>query len=593
MWKQGVLLALLAVIAAVSAKDSQVFYEKRCVKTEQVACKIQSICMKVAKECVKHRSSKVCLDWQRKVKIIDEHICEKYVDVLDSCGRPTGRKACADPKIVKKESVKVFCAKWGKKKFCTKAKTVCQDQKETKLCSSVEPKHVVTGPRTCPNGSHMVFTKTHDGEQAVVDRSCNQGPAPAYSLQSCSIYNDPHFQNFDNQFYNHQDQEGDFNVATTADGVFATHLRFVRMITGPWHYAGIAAAAFRVNGQDVFAVFPSGSTALPEVYLNGQKFPLSANDHALAEGGFIRASQNQVQIFAPNGAQAIVYPVGWNGLINVKVSVPSNVERTGLCVANIAEYSNPVTGLFEREYITQFHAEAFMNLNRETDETAEKHANLRCSAAGFTGGRLDACVFDMLTMGHPDDQKIVLSSTKLVEEIHNSFVAHPIVQLQEPQQTNPAQIFVAADNWLRGIYVNGQLIGGTISNIGWTTVQRFSTVAKSGDVIAIEVQNNGPADMAAGNPGGILAEIHYYNDRGEQVVVSTDATWRCMGNPPSNWDKYTSVVNFHAAINQANNGAGIWRNVYGGALPGISSKAGWIWEPSGTAEYSACKVVLQ
>jgi len=593
MWKQGVLLALLAIVAVVSAKDSAVFYEKRCVKSEQVACKIQSLCMKVGKECVKYRSSKVCLDWQRKVKVSDEHVCEKYVEVLDQCGRPTGRKACADPRVIKRESVKVSCAKWGTKKFCTKSKVVCQDEKETKLCSTVVPKHVVSGPRSCPNGSHMVFTKTENGEQAIVQRSCVEGAAPNYSLQYCSIYNDPHFQNFDNQFYNHQDQEGDFNVATTADGVFATHLRFVKMITGPFHYAGIVAAAFRVNGQDVFTVYPSGSNALPEVYLNGQKFPLTANEHVLTEGGIIRASQNQVMIFATNGAQAIVYPIGWDGLFNVKVSVPSNVARTGLCVANIAEYSNPVTGLFEQEYVTQFHAEAFMTVKRTVDETAEKHANLRCSAAGFTGGRLSACIFDMLTLDHPGDQEIVLSSTKLVEEIHNSFVAHPIVKLPELENRNPAKILVAADNWLRGIYVNGQLVGGTISNIGWTTVQTFETTAKSGDVIAIEVQNAGPADMAAGNPGGILAQIHYTNDRGEQAVVSTDVTWRCMGNPPSNWDKYTSVVNFHAPINQANNGEGIWRNVYGGPLPGISSQAGWIWEYTGTAEYSACKVVLQ
>jgi len=602
-----VLVCFVLLFVLVSAKSDEVFYEKSCPDSSRInRCELQKVCVKAGTKCLSYKTEKKCTDWDRKTVVKKKNVCYQYREVLNQCHRPTGKKICISPGVKKTKKLIIRCKKWVDEKFCTKAEPDCLETKETKLCSVVEPAHFVKGPRNCPDNSHMVFTKTSDdeGHQTVVERSCKPGPAPPSAMQTCTIYNDPHIVNFYGVYNDYQEYEGDFNLATTDDGVFAVHLRFEHKVALPWnyHFTGIMAAAVRVNGQDVVTAYPNGVNIAPTVYLNGKEHPLTVNvDQALPEGGSIRLSGNSIYVFGSNGAQAHIMPNSFDVLINVNIHIPSSIPRSGICVAYSEANSKPVSGLFERTFVTKYVPEAFMYLERNLDAKDEEHAKLRCAAEGFTGGQLENCVFDLMTIALPSSQVAILKSTHEIFASRNSPAEAPVYALQELEAGNMGKIYIAVDNWLRGIYVNGILVPGTVSQVGWTTVQQFSVELKSGDVVAVKAKNDGPIQLP-GNPGGILAQIHYVDGRGNSVVVSSDHQWSCVPNPSGDWtDAYVGFANwngggpqsiFRLALDQAHNGEGIWRTVYGKPMPGISSAAGWIWEESNTAEYSGCKIVL-
>lgn len=146
-----------------------------------------------------------------------------------------------------------------------------------------------------------------------------------------------------------------------------------------------------------------------------------------------------------------------------------------------------------------------------------------------------------------------------------------------------AELFLAVDDKLRGVYVNGVLVPNSATSVSWRTVQYFNITAKAGDVVAISV-----ADTNA--PAAVLGELRYKNSAGLDLVVLTNNMWRCAG--VNNLDKANNFTNYVAPQIFDPNGYGTeWQKVEAHTTM-ISTNAEWIWSPEILSKIAVCKIKL-
>jgi hypothetical protein len=183
-------------------------------------------------------------------------------------------------------------------------------------------------------------------------------------------------------------------MAETNDKTFTVHNRFKRTNPG-YAWTGIIAAAVSPNGVDVVKIYVQN-----KIILNGKAFAAVEGANAeLPNGGSILKKGNNIEVFGPNGSKVLVTNHGT--LINVVIYVPKTMGVKGVCSGVRAGVNDlPVSGLFAHRLHAQFTHHA-IRVRTFRDKRAEKNARLRCAAEGLHGGRLAACVFDMMQIRNP------------------------------------------------------------------------------------------------------------------------------------------------------------------------------------------------
>jgi hypothetical protein len=162
--------------------------------------------------------------------------------------------------------------------------------------------------------------------------------------------------------------------------------------------------------------------------------------------------------------------------------------------------------------------------------------------------------------------------------------ATTVVPTTEPEVIN-GKIAVTVDNYLRGIYVNGKFVRGSISNTEWVTEQVFDVKVQPGDVIAIAGENQYNPRVDPYDWIGMMASVTYTLPSGQKELL-TNNQWYCSNGIPKTTNWYnSSFTGFTPAIAQAING-GRW-----GRLPKISSSAYWIWHSAFPID-SVCKITV-
>jgi hypothetical protein len=389
-----VLLAIVLVVAPIEARRRRHFAGERvvshkCRKPVDLFCKYTKKCDKVATKCVSSKRIKHCAKWTKKVKVVKKAICKKWKKRAGKCG---AAKVCVRTGFKRVRTTVAKCARFTRKTYCVKRRAVCLHKKLMKRCHQRTPQIKVRGPKKCAAGFNLVFKR----RGLVIRRICKKAPAnpKPVELKTCSVWNDPHITGFAGG--NHYDvhKEGDFLMAETSDKLFTVHNRFKRMNPG-YAWTGIIAAAVSPNGVDVVKIYAGN-----KIVLNGKAFAAVEGANAeLPNGGSILKKGNNVEVFGPNHAKALI--TNYGTLINVVIYVPKTLRTKGLCDGVKAGINDvPVSGLFKHRLHTKFISKA-IKLRRFKDVKAEKNARLRCKAEGLHGARLGACVFDMMQIRNP------------------------------------------------------------------------------------------------------------------------------------------------------------------------------------------------
>jgi len=148
------------------------------------------------------------------------------------------------------------------------------------------------------------------------------------------------------------------------------------------------------------------------------------------------------------------------------------------------------------------------------------------------------------------------------------------VALATTQQTN--YIILTEDNIINGITVNGNPVALPVNDPhlnDWPYAKNIVLPSLGpGDVLSIDGINKD--DYSPGNPGALIATLHYFNAAGVETVVSTNPVdWKCDGDTPFSFGQNSPNViwGFHAE----------W-----------PTNAEWIWNADVTKHESKCTYTI-
>ena len=106
------------------------------------------------------------------------------------------------------------------------------------------------------------------------------------------------------------------------------------------------------------------------------------------------------------------------------------------------------------------------------------------------------------------------------------------VDLSEKTQLTSAEVFITADN-LFTLYLNDKLVGQSETNPNaWNQPKRFDVTGllfPGRNVVAVEAVNTVPG------PAGLLLRLVGQLEDGQQLVLTSDATWKGNDREESNW----------------------------------------------------------
>lgn len=152
-----------------------------------------------------------------------------------------------------------------------------------------------------------------------------------------------------------------------------------------------------------------------------------------------------------------------------------------------------------------------------------------------------SCSLQAAEIGFDDAQWIWHSpSTHIVESPHNYQAGVRYFRKDFSVLENPAvistEIIITCDN-LFVLYVNGQVVGAS-ETIGdsWKQSKRFDlseNITPGRVVLAVKAVNT------ASGPSGLLVKFVATLANGEQIVLSTDATWKSSAKKHRNWVQST------------------------------------------------------
>ena len=137
----------------------------------------------------------------------------------------------------------------------------------------------------------------------------------------------------------------------------------------------------------------------------------------------------------------------------------------------------------------------------------------------------------------------------------------------------------------------GNLIAPGGTGTDWRNPQSFSVTFGAGTwylhIVAENYASDSnlattPSNANGGNPNAILGQLNLagglFGNGSTTLLTSTDPVWRAQEvGAGSMWTTPIGAPTYQFPGNNLNGGANIWTGAYGGAIPGISTNAAWVW----------------
>ena len=103
------------------------------------------------------------------------------------------------------------------------------------------------------------------------------------------------------------------------------------------------------------------------------------------------------------------------------------------------------------------------------------------------------------------------------------------------QPPKKSTLFLAIDDIVSSIQINGNEYLKNEENKGWKTTYKYELGLLPGDYISITGKNGGNQKNNSRNPAGIIGSLHYQAPDGKMTIINTnDKDWKCDDDTPVN-----------------------------------------------------------